>query len=160
MADRSAVHALLDAADSVVTGQSVAIRTVLAAILGGGHVLIEDQPGVGKSLLVKALSRLLGLDSERVQGTEDLYPSDITGVEIFDPQSSSWVFHPGPVFSQLVFVDELNRATPKAQTALLEAMGEGHVSVGGITHSLPHPFTVVATQNPSGEVGTVRLYSA
>jgi MoxR-like ATPase len=130
---------------------------VVAGLLGGGHVLIEDVPGVGKTLLAKSLARSIGGTAGRVQGTSDLLPADITGVTIFDRDSRQWEFRPGPVFHNVVLVDEINRATPRAQSALLEAMGEGQVTVDGEAHRLPTPFFVIATQNPYGDVGTFPL---
>ncbi|MGH9181662.1 MAG: AAA family ATPase, partial [Acidimicrobiales bacterium] len=130
---------------------------VVAGLLSGGHVLLEDVPGVGKTLLAKALARGVGGTSGRVQGTADLLPADITGVTVYDPGDRTWRFHPGPIFNNVVLLDEVNRATPRAQSALLEAMAEGQVTVDGTAHPLPRPFFVVATQNPAGDVGTFPL---
>jgi MoxR-like ATPase len=149
--------AVLDAVTSVVLGHDDSVRLAVAAFLAGGHVLVEDSPGVGKTLLGKALARALGGSFGRIQATADLLPSDITGVSVFDPDERTWVFRPGPVFHNVVLVDELNRATPRAQSALLEAMAEGHVTVDGATHPLPCPFLVIATQNPGGDHGTFPL---
>jgi MoxR-like ATPase len=147
----------VDNAASVVLGKRNEIVLVVAGLLAGGHVLVEDVPGVGKTLLAKSLARSIGGTSGRVQGTSDLLPADITGVTIFDRDSRQWDFRPGPVFHNVVLVDEINRATPRAQSALLEAMGEGQVTVDGSAHSLPEPFFVIATQNPFGDVGTFPL---
>lgn len=150
-------RALVDNLASVVLGKREEISLVVAALLAGGHVLLEDVPGVGKTLLAKSLARSLGGTAGRVQGTADLMPADITGVSVYDRNRHEWDFHPGPVFHNVVLVDEINRATPRAQSALLEAMGEGHVTVDGQNHPLPTPFFVVATQNPYGDVGTFPL---
>jgi MoxR-like ATPase len=152
-----AAGALVDAVTSVVLGHHGAVQVAVAAFLAGGHVLVEDSPGVGKTLLAKALARAVGGSFGRIQATADLLPSDITGVSVFDPDRRTWTFRPGPVFNHVVMVDELNRATPRAQSALLEAMAEGHVTVDGTTHPLPRPFFVVATQNPRGDHGTFPL---
>lgn len=142
---------------SVVLGKGDIIRLALACLLARGHLLIEDQPGMGKTTLAHALARALGLDFHRIQFTSDLLPSDIIGVSIYEPGEGRFRFHHGPVFSQLVLADEINRATPKAQSALLEAMEERQVSVEGETHRLPEPFFVIATQNPSRQTGTFEL---
>jgi MoxR-like ATPase len=132
---------------------------VVAALLARGHVLIEDAPGMGKTLLAKALARSIGGTAGRVQGTVDLLPADITGVTVFDQEHRTWDFHAGPIFNNVLLFDEINRATPRAQAALLEAMAERHVTVDGALHVLPEPFLVLATQNQSGEVGTFPLVS-
>ena len=150
-------RALVDNLAAVVLGKREEISLVVAGLLAGGHVLLEDVPGVGKTLLAKSLARSLGGTAGRVQGTADLMPADITGVSVYDRERHAWDFHPGPVFHNVVLVDEINRATPRAQSALLEAMGEGHVTVDGQNHPLPTPFFVIATQNPYGDVGTFPL---
>jgi MoxR-like ATPase len=126
-------------------------------LLARGHLLIEDIPGVGKTTLAHALAKIFGLDFRRVQFTSDLLPADVLGNAIFDPASRQFVFHPGPIFSQMLLADEVNRATPKAQSALLEAMEEGQVTIDGTTHLLPVPFFVIATQNPQRQIGTYPL---
>ncbi len=151
---------ILNEVAKVIVGHDDMVEIALAAILSGGHVLIEDRPGVGKTLLARTLATVMGLEQSRIQGTSDLLPSDVTGIHVFEPQSGSWAFRSGPIFSESLLFDELNRATPKAQSALLEAMAEGHVTVDGQTMALPKPFVVIATQNPSGDVGTYRLGSA
>ena len=143
--------------DGVILGKPQAVRLALCCLLAKGHLLIEDIPGVGKTTLAKALARTLGLDLHRVQFTSDLLPADIIGNSIFDRDRQVFTFHPGPVFTNLVLADEVNRATPKTQSALLEAMEENHVSVDGRTHQLPLPFFVIATQNPSHQIGTFPL---
>lgn len=149
---------LVDGAATVLIGDPGPIQTAVAAFVGSGHVLFEDIPGVGKTLLAKALARLVGGSFGRVQGTPDLLPSDLTGVTVFDEDRREWTFHPGPLFHNVVLVDELNRATPRTQSALLEAMAERQVTVDGTSHALPDPFVVIATQNPqSGDLGTFPL---
>jgi MoxR-like ATPase len=149
--------AIIDNVASVVLGKREEILLVVAGLFAGGHVLVEDVPGVGKTLLAKSLARSIGGTAGRVQGTSDLLPADITGVTVFDRDSRQWDFRPGPVFHNIVLFDEINRATPRAQSALLEAMGEGQVTVDGSPHELPTPFFVIATQNPYGDVGTFAL---
>ena len=143
--------------DGVILGKPQAVRLALCCLLAKGHLLIEDIPGVGKTTLANALARTLGLDLHRVQFTSDLLPADIIGNSIFDRDRQVFTFHPGPVFTNLVLADEVNRATPKTQSALLEAMEENQVSVDGRTHQLPLPFFVIATQNPSHQIGTFPL---
>ena len=143
--------------ERVLLGKREQVRIVVAALLAGGHVLIEDAPGVGKTLLAKAVARSIGGTVGRVQGTADLLPADITGVTIFDQERRDWDFRPGPLFNHVLLVDEINRATPRAQSALLEAMAEGHTTVDGSQHDLPEPFLVLATQNPFGDAGTFPL---
>jgi len=141
----------------VILGKGQELRLALACLLAGGHLLIEDLPGVGKTTLAHLLARLLGLDYSRVQFTSDLLPADILGISIFERVSEELRFQPGPIFSQVVLADEINRATPKAQSALLEAMEERQVTIEGQTRPLPEPFFVVATQNPTYQVGTFPL---
>jgi MoxR-like ATPase len=149
--------ALLAAANEIVLGKERQMRLALACLLARGHLLIEDQPGVGKTTLALTLARLLGLDFQRIQFTSDMLPADILGVSVFDRARGEFVFHPGPIFAQLVLADEINRATPKAQSALLEAMEERQVTVEGATRPLPQPFFVIATQNPAHQIGTFPL---
>ena len=144
-------------ASRVILGKERQIRLALACILARGHLLIEDVPGVGKTTLSQALARLLGLDYQRIQFTSDLLPADIIGVSIFERETSTFRFHPGPVFAQIILADEINRASPKAQSALLEAMEEHQVTAEGETRALPEPFFVIATQNPQNQVGTFPL---
>ncbi len=142
---------------AVVVGKQPQIKLALACLLARGHLLIEDLPGVGKTTLAHALSMSLGLQFRRVQFTNDLLPADIVGLSVFDRDSAQFVFHPGPVFSQVLLADEINRASPKTQSALLEAMEERQVSIDGKTMPLPEPFFVIATQNPQDQVGTFPL---
>jgi MoxR-like ATPase len=148
---------LTDAASRIILGKEHAVRLALACILARGHLLIEDIPGVGKTTLAHVLARLLGLQFQRIQFTSDMLPADIIGVSIFDQRDASFRFHPGPVFAQLLLADEINRATPKAQSALLEAMEERQISAEGQTWPLPEPFFVIATQNPADQIGTFPL---
>jgi MoxR-like ATPase len=141
----------------VVLGKDREIQMAFTCILAGGHLLIEDVPGVGKTLLVRALAIALGLEFRRIQFTSDMLPADIIGISIYDQQSMSFLFHQGPIFAQLILADEVNRATPKAQSALLEAMEEHQVTTDSETHELPEPFFVIATQNPSHQIGTFPL---
>ena len=141
----------------IILGKKQAIRLSLACLLARGHLLIEDLPGVGKTILSHVIANTLGLDYQRIQFTSDLLPADILGISIYDRNSSTFSFHPGPIFSQLILADEINRATPRAQSALLEAMEESQVTVEGKTRILPEPFFVIATQNPSTQVGTFPL---
>jgi len=151
------MEAVVEAASQVILGKDRQIRLAVACILARGHLLIEDVPGVGKTTLSHTLARLLGLDYQRIQFTSDLLPADIIGVSIFDRESSSFRFHPGPIFAQIILADEINRASPKAQSALLEAMEEHQVTAEGETRRLPEPFFVIATQNPMHQVGTFPL---
>ena len=144
-------------AGEVVLGKEPQIRLAIACLLARGHLLIEDLPGVGKTTLAHVLAKVLGLHFQRIQFTADLLPADILGVSIYQTDSKDFVFHPGPVFSQLVLADEINRTTPKTQSALLEAMEERQVTADGVTHKLPHPFFVIATQNPHHLIGTFPL---
>lgn len=143
--------------NTLILGKETVLQQVLAAVLAGGHVLLEDVPGVGKTTLSQGVARVLGLDYRRVQFTNDMLPSDLLGVNIFRPDDGRFVFHPGPVFHRFLLADEINRASPKLQSALLEAMEEGQVSLDGQTHALPEPFIVMATQNPTEQLGTFPL---
>ncbi|TXI48508.1 MAG: AAA family ATPase [Lysobacter sp.] len=143
--------------NGLVLGKSREVRLAFVALLSDGHVLIEDLPGLGKTTLAHALAATLGLGFQRVQFTSDLLPSDIVGVSVFDAQARSFQFHPGPVFAQVLLADEINRAPPRTQSALLEAMAEHQVTVDGATHALPDPFFVIATQNPVDLAGTYPL---
>ena len=151
------LQALLNQLNTVIVGKPAQVRDCVACLLAGGHLLIEDVPGVGKTTLAHALSRSFGLQFSRVQFTADLMPSDLSGVSIYERQKESFVFHPGPVFAQVLLADEINRASPKTQSALLEAMEEKQVTVEGATRSLPVPFFVIATQNPHDQLGTYAL---
>jgi MoxR-like ATPase len=143
--------------NTLVLGKPREVRLSFTTLLAGGHLLIEDLPGVGKTTLARAMAATLGLDFQRMQFTSDLLPADIIGVSIFDQTTREFRFHEGPVFTQLLLADEINRAPPRTQSALLEAMAEHQVSVDGVTHSLPQPFFVVATQNPVDLAGTFPL---
>ena len=154
---RAAVEKAQQALGSIILGKDREISLALACLLARGHLLIEDLPGLGKTILAQSLARVLGLSYQRIQFTSDLLPADIVGVSIFQQQQGEFTFKPGPIFAQLVLADEVNRATPKAQSALLEAMEEHQVSVDGQTHELPTPYFVVATQNPSDQIGTFPL---
>ncbi|MFA7495429.1 MAG: MoxR family ATPase [Acidithiobacillus sp.] len=149
--------ALLDALGTVLLDKERALRLVLSGFLAGGHVLVEDVPGVGKTTLALGLARLLGLDFARVQMTADLLPGDILGSSLYDPQKQCFVFHPGPIFHGVLLIDEINRASPRSQSALLEAMAEGQVSTDGQSLALPDPFFVIATQNPQEHAGVFPL---
>ncbi len=153
----AALHRVIAQINSIVLGKEQAVRLTMSCLLARGHLLVEDLPGVGKTTLAHALARSLGLSFQRIQFTSDLLPADILGASIFDRDTSSFRFHAGPIFSQVVLADEVNRATPKAQSALLEAMEERQVTLDGITRPLPAPFFVIATQNPSSQVGTFPL---
>jgi len=152
-----ALQEVLSQVGSVILGKDRQIRLTLACLLARGHLLIEDVPGVGKTTLAHALARSLGLKFQRIQFTSDLLPADIIGVSIFEREASAFKFHPGPIFAQMILADEVNRATPKAQSALLEAMEEQQVTAEGETRPLPQPFFVIATQNPSHQIGTFPL---
>ena len=151
------VELSLNELNKIILGKEQQVRLALTCILAGGHLLVEDLPGMGKTTLAHALSNVLGLDYNRVQFTSDLLPSDLIGASVFNAKNSTFSFHHGPIFSSVFLADELNRATPKAQSALLEAMEEGQVSVDGETYSLPDDFFVIATQNPQSQSGTFPL---
>ena len=154
---KSRIDALVSQVSEIIVGKEDAVRLAISCVLARGHLLIEDLPGVGKTVLSQALAAALGLSFRRLQFTSDLLPADILGNSIYDREQQRFVFHPGPLFSQVVLIDEVNRATPKTQSALLEAMEENHVTTDGVTHPLPAPFFVVATQNPQHQIGTFPL---
>jgi MoxR-like ATPase len=151
------IKSLLDQLNTVIVGKSTQVQDCVACLLAGGHLLIEDVPGVGKTTLAHALARTFGLQFSRVQFTSDLMPSDLSGVSVYERGQEAFVFHPGPVFAQVLLADEINRASPKTQSALLEAMEEKQVTVEGATRALPSPFFVIATQNPHDQLGTYAL---
>jgi len=151
------IEASLTELNKIILGKEQQVRLALTCVLASGHLLLEDLPGMGKTTLAHALSKVLGLEYKRIQFTSDLLPADLIGASVFDATTSSFSFHRGPIFSSIFLADELNRATPKAQSALLEAMEEGQVSVDGETHALPQPFFVIATQNPQSQSGTFPL---
>lgn len=151
------INAVVEEVARVVRGKEEEIRKAITCLLAGGHLLIEDIPGVGKTTLALALSKVMNLSFSRIQFTSDLLPSDITGTSVYDQSKREFVFKPGPVFNNVVLADEINRATPKTQSALLEAMAERQVTVDGNTHDLPEPFFVIATQNPIEYHGTYPL---
>ena len=152
--------AVLDEIEQVVVGKRAALTLILTTVLARGHVLIEDLPGLGKTLIARSFAAALGLDFTRVQFTPDLLPADLLGSTVYDMQSGRFEFRPGPIFTNLLLADEINRTPPKTQAALLEAMAEGQVSIDGITHPLPHPFIVLATDNPIEYEGTYPLPEA
>jgi len=151
------IDTLVGQVGGIILGKELQIRLALACLLARGHLLIEDIPGVGKTTLAHALATSLGLSFQRIQFTSDLLPADILGVSIYNRDGGTFQFHPGPIFTQVVLADEVNRATPKAQSALLEAMEEHQVTIEGETRKLPQPFFVIATQNPSYQIGTFPL---
>jgi MoxR-like ATPase len=157
---RTFVEAIIDNVERVIVGKRAPIELMMVALLCNGHVLIEDVPGVGKTMLARAIAISLGCAFKRLQCTPDLLPNDVTGVSVFNQKTSEFEFRPGPVFVNVLLTDEINRATPRTQSALLECMGEGQVSVDGVTHSLPRPFLVLATQNPIEYEGTFPLPEA
>ena len=157
---RSVASRIIDNVATVIVGKRDAIELVVVAMLANGHILIEDVPGVGKTTLAKSISRSVGLSFKRVQFTPDLLPSDVTGVTIFNQKTREFEFRQGPVMAQIVLADEVNRATPKTQSALLEAMEERQITVDGVTYALPEPFLVLATQNPIEYEGTFPLPEA
>jgi MoxR-like ATPase len=151
------IQQLLKEANQVILGKEKQIRLAVCCLLARGHLLIEDIPGVGKTTLAHTLAKLLGMNYQRIQFTSDILPADIIGASVFDGKNHEFKFHPGPIFNQMVLADEINRSTPKAQSALLEAMEEHQVTVEGTTYQLPEPFFVIATQNPSHQIGTFPL---
>ena len=151
------IKSLLNQLNTVIVGKNAQVQDCVACLLAGGHLLIEDVPGVGKTTLAHALARTFGLQFSRVQFTADLMPSDLSGVSIYERGKEGFVFHPGPNFAQVLLADEINRASPKTQSALLEAMEEKQVTVEGATRALPSPFFVIATQNPHDQLGTFAL---
>ena len=152
--------AILDELEKAVVGRRRTLELVLIGILASGHILLEDLPGLGKTLIARSFARACGLDFARIQFTPDLLPSDVVGATLYDQRSAEMVFRPGPVFTQLLLADEINRTPPKTQAALLEAMGESQVSVDGQTRALPRPFIVLATDNPIEYEGTYELPEA
>ncbi len=151
------LKSMLDQLNTVIVGKAPQVQDGVACLLAGGHLLIEDVPGVGKTTLAHALAKTLGLQFSRVQFTADLMPSDLSGVSVYERGREAFVFHPGPLFAQVLLADEINRASPKTQSALLEAMEEKQVTIDGETRPLPSPFFVIATQNPHDQVGTYAL---
>jgi len=148
---------LLESANNIVLGKELQIKLAICCLLAKGHLLIEDIPGVGKTTLSHTLAKLLGLNYQRIQFTSDILPADIIGASVYDVKNAQFEFHPGPLFNQMILADEINRSTPKAQSALLEAMEENQVTVEGKTYHLPQPFFVIATQNPAHQIGTFPL---
>ncbi|MEN9466630.1 MAG: hypothetical protein RL081_631, partial [Pseudomonadota bacterium] len=151
------LKAIRDQLNTVIVGKPDQVQDCVACLLAGGHLLIDDVPGVGKTTLAHALARTFGLQFSRVQFTSDLMPSDLSGVSVYERGKEAFVFHPGPIFAQVLLADEINRASPKTQSALLEAMEEKQVTVEGETRALPEPFFVIATQNPMDQIGTYAL---
>ena len=154
---RAALDRVIAEANHIILGKEEVIRLALACLIARGHLLIEDMPGVGKTTLAHVLAATLGLGFQRIQFTSDLLPADILGASIYNRETGGFVFHPGPIFTQLILADEVNRATPRTQSALLEAMEEYQITLEGETRPLPQPFFVIATQNPSNQIGTFPL---
>jgi MoxR-like ATPase len=157
MDTQNTIKAILAQLGAVIVGKPRQLQDALACVLAGGHLLIDDVPGVGKTTLAHALAKTLGLQFSRVQFTSDLMPGDLSGVSVYEQSSARFVFHPGPLFTQILLADEINRASPKTQSALLEAMEEQQLSIEGQTRPLPQPFFVIATQNPLDQIGTQAL---
>ncbi|UGQ47572.1 AAA family ATPase [Massilia endophytica] len=151
------LHAVADQVGQIIVGKDLQIRQALTCLLAGGHLLVEDVPGVGKTTLSHALAISLGLQFNRIQFTSDLLPADVAGISIYEREANAFMFHPGPIFTQVLLADEINRATPKTQSGLLEAMEERQISADGVTRPLPEPFFVIATQNPTHQIGTFPL---
>lgn len=151
------IDELLSIGSKVIVGKTEQLKLALCCLLAGGHLLIEDQPGVGKTTLAQLLSKLVGLEFQRLQFTSDMLPAEIIGAAIYDKPSGTFLFHKGPIFTHLLLADEINRATPRAQSALLEAMEEQQVTAEGQTYALPSPFFVISTQNPKDQLGTFQL---
>ena len=151
------IDTIIQRVSQIILGKEDVVRLAVTCLMARGHLLFEDQPGVGKTMLSQALAQALGLGFRRVQFTSDLLPADILGASVYDRDTAAFHFHRGPVFTQVLLADEINRATPKTQSALLEAMEEGKVTADGATHALPEPFFVIATQNPSTQIGTFML---
>ncbi len=157
---RDTFEALTQNMERAVLGKRHVIQLTLTCLVSGGHLLLEDFPGTGKTMLARSLAGTLEGSHARIQFTPDLLPSDVTGITVYEQNKGSFTFHPGPIFHAIVLADEINRASPKTQSALLEVMEEGHVTVDGVTHDVPHPFMVIATQNPIEQAGTYRLPEA
>ncbi|MEX2326714.1 MAG: AAA family ATPase, partial [Pseudomonadales bacterium] len=151
------IRKTIDQVGTILLGKEREIKLAVTCLFSRGHLLIEDLPGMGKTTLAQALARVLGLSFNRIQFTSDLLPADILGVSVFDKDTGKFLFHPGPIFNQLILADEINRTTPKSQSALLEAMEERQVTVDGESRKLPAPFFVIATQNPTTQAGTFPL---
>lgn len=154
---RQSLRRAQDQVNSLLLGKAQEVRLAFVALLSGGHLLIEDLPGLGKTTLAHAMASSLGLGFQRVQFTSDLLPADVLGVSVYDAASRQFQFHPGPVFTNMLLADEINRAPPRTQSSLLEAMAEQQVTLDGVTHALPEPFFVIATQNPVDLSGTFPL---
>jgi len=155
--DITPLHHAISRLGDIIVGKQQVLRLAVTCLLARGHLLIEDLPGVGKTTLAHAIAKIMGLQYNRIQFTSDLLPADILGVSVFEQSTANFKFHPGPIFAQLILADEVNRATPKTQSALLEAMEERQVTIEGETRSLPEPFFVIATQNPTYQIGTFAL---